>query len=100
MSLGRRSASGEELVTRKCNGIKEQKNGKMIFSHCVISVGSLGPRPARSSALTRADLEARKTFRAENRKKKLIIRVFFICAIGNTMQSGVYIILASQLHLD
>ena len=30
---------------------------ELCFSHCIICVGSLGPSPARSSALTREDLE-------------------------------------------
>ena len=31
---------------------------EISFSHCVISVGSLGPWPARSEAVTLAELEA------------------------------------------
>ena len=38
--------------------VLEEGGQEISFSHCVISVGSLGPWPARSEAVTLEELEA------------------------------------------
>ena len=46
------------LDTEARKVVLEEGGQEISFSHCVISVGSLGPWPARSEAVTLAELEA------------------------------------------